>query len=66
MGFLALWLRDVPLNVPTFGDTGRVFDPYVSLGALAASIHRIVLGTVSIVLQLHHPAHVAKAAALWF
>ena len=36
LGYSALWLRDVPFNVPGFGDAGQVFDPFVYLGALAA------------------------------
>lgn len=63
LGFRAVWLRDVPFNVPTFGDAGHVFDPFVYLGALAASTSDIALGVASIVLPLRHPAHVAKAAA---
>ena len=63
LGFSALWLRDVPFNVPSFGDAGQVFDPFVYIGALAASTHDIALGVASIVLPLRHPAHVAKAAA---
>ncbi|WGW05982.1 LLM class oxidoreductase [Tropicibacter oceani] len=63
LGFSALWLRDVPFNVPSFGDAGQVFDPFVYLGALAASTRDIALGVASVVLPLRHPAHVAKAAA---
>ena len=63
LGFSALWLRDVPFNVPSFGDAGQVFDPFVYLGALATSTRDIALGVASIVLPLRHPAHVAKAAA---
>lgn len=63
LGFAALWLRDVPFNVPSFGDAGQIFDPFVYLGALATVTDRIALGTASIVLPLRHPAHVAKAAA---
>ena len=63
LGFAALWLRDVPFNVPTFGDTGQIFDPFVYLGLLAAVTKNIALGTGSIILPLRHPAHVAKAAA---
>lgn len=63
LGFAALWLRDVPFNVPSFGDVGQVFDPFVYLGALASVTDRIALGTASIILPLRHPAHVAKAAA---
>lgn len=63
LGFSAVWLRDVPFDVPSFGDAGQVFDPFVYLGALAATTERIALGVASIVLPLRHPAHVAKAAA---
>lgn len=63
LGFSALWLRDVPFNVPSFGDAGQIFDPFVYLGALATATDRIALGTSSIILPLRHPAHVAKAAA---
>lgn len=63
LGFSALWLRDVPFNVPTFGDAGQMFDPFVYLGVLAAQTKNIALGVASIVLPLRHPAHVAKAAA---
>lgn len=63
LGFASLWLRDVPFNVPSFGDAGQIFDPFVYLGALGAVTERIALGTASIILPLRHPAHVAKAAA---
>ncbi|MEO0623742.1 MAG: LLM class oxidoreductase [Pseudomonadota bacterium] len=63
LGFSAVWLRDVPFHVPSFGDVGQVFDPFVYLGALAATTRTIALGTASIILPLRHPAHVAKAAA---
>lgn len=63
LGFSALWLRDVPFNVPSFGDAGQIFDPFVYLGALATVTEKIALGTASVVLPLRHPAHVAKSAA---
>lgn len=63
LGFSALWLRDVPFNVPSFGDPGQMFDPFVYLGALAFATRKIALGTASIILPLRHPAHVAKSAA---
>ena len=63
LGFSAVWLRDVPFNVPSFGDAGQMFDPFVYLGLLAARTERIALGVASVVLPLRHPAHVAKAAA---
>lgn len=63
LGFSAVWLRDVPFNVPSFGDAGQMFDPFAYLGYLAAQTERIALGVASIVLPLRHPVHVAKAAA---
>lgn len=63
LGFSAVWLRDVPFNVPSFGDAGQLFDPFVYLGLLAGQTKEIALGVASIVLPLRHPAHVAKAAA---
>jgi len=63
LGFAAVWLRDVPFDVPSFGDAGQMFDPWVYLGFLAGQTERIALGVASIVLPLRHPAHVAKAAA---
>ena len=63
LGYSALWLRDVPFNVPSFGDAGQTFDPFVYLGTLGAVTKRIELGVASVILPLRHPAHVAKAAA---
>jgi luciferase-type oxidoreductase len=63
LGFAALWVRDVPLRDPTFGDVGQVYDPWVYLGWIAAQTSTIALATGSIVLTLRHPLHTAKAAA---
>ena len=63
LGFTAVWLRDVPFNVPAFGDAGQTYDPFVYLGLLAGKTERIALGVSSVILPLRHPAHVAKAAA---
>ena len=63
LSFSSIWLRDVPFNVPSFGDAGQLFDPFVYLGFLAAQTKSIALGVASIVLPLRHPAHVAKASA---
>lgn len=63
LGFAAVWMRDVPFNVPSFGDAGQLYDPFVYLGFLAGRTERIALGVASIILPLRHPAHVAKAAA---
>lgn len=63
LGFTALWLRDVPFHVPSFGDVGQMLDPFVYLGTLAAVTNSIGLGIASAILPLRHPAHVAKGAA---
>ncbi|CCN45156.1 Putative Luciferase-type oxidoreductase [Vibrio nigripulchritudo MADA3029] len=63
LGFSAIWLRDVPFNMPAFGDAGQIHDPFVYLGMLAGQTSHIALGVASIILPLRHPAHVAKAAA---
>ena len=63
LGFAAVWLRDVPFDVPSFGDVGQGFDPFAYLGFLAGRTERIALGVASVILPLRHPAHVAKAAA---
>jgi luciferase-type oxidoreductase len=63
LNFAALFVRDVPLYDPYFGDVGQIYDPWVFLGYLAAHTENIALGTASIILTLRHPLHVAKAAA---
>lgn len=63
LGFSAVWLRDVPFNVPSFGDAGQLFDLFVYLGLLAGQTGQIALGVASIIVPLRHPAHVAKASA---
>lgn len=63
LGFAALWLRDIPFHVPSFGDVGQIFDPFTYLGYLAGQIKEIALGVSSIALPLRHPIHVAKSAA---
>jgi len=62
-GFDALWVRDVPLFWPKFGDAGQVYDPWVFLSQVARETDDVALATGSIVLPLRHPLHVAKAAA---
>ncbi|MEM6343904.1 MAG: LLM class oxidoreductase [Bacteroidota bacterium] len=63
LGFKAIWLRDIPFNVPSFGDAGQTYDPFTYLGYLAGQTTEIGLGIASIALPLHHPLHVAKSAA---
>ncbi|WP_025763350.1 LLM class oxidoreductase [Dyadobacter tibetensis] len=61
-GFAALWIRDVPLRDPNFGDLGQIFDPWVYLGYLAARTSHIALGTAAIVVPIRNPLHLAKSA----
>ncbi len=63
LNFAALFVRDVPLYDPNFGDVGQMYDPFTYLGYVAAHTDKIALGTASIILSLRHPLHVAKAAA---
>ena len=62
-GFAAVWVRDVPLMDPGFGDAGQVFDPYTYLAFLAAKTRSIALATGSAIFSLRHPIDLAKAAA---
>lgn len=61
--FAAVWVRDVPLFDPNFGDAGQVFDPFTYLAYLAAKTKRITLATGSAIFTLRHPIDLAKAAA---
>ncbi|NNC82557.1 MAG: TIGR03571 family LLM class oxidoreductase, partial [Flavobacteriales bacterium] len=63
LGFKAIWLRDIPLNVPAFGDVGQMYDPLTYLAYMAGQTSEIALGVASIALPLHHPVHIAKQAA---
>lgn len=58
----ALWVRDVPLNVPGFGDVGQVYDPWTYLAWLAARTSRLSLAAGSAVFSLRHPIDLAKQA----
>jgi luciferase-type oxidoreductase len=62
-GVAALWVRDVPLRDPSFGDVGQIYDPWVWMGYVLGQTESIALATGAIVLPLRHPLHVAKAAA---
>lgn len=61
--FAAVWVRDVPLFDPLFGDAGQVFDPFTYLAYLAARTQRVALATGSAIFSLRHPIDLAKAAA---
>lgn len=62
-GFRALWVRDVPLYDPQFGDAAQVFEVFTYLGFLAGVTHDILLGTAAVVLPLREPVLTLKAAA---
>ncbi|NKL21800.1 TIGR03571 family LLM class oxidoreductase [Rhizobium leguminosarum] len=61
-GLTALWVRDVPINSSGYPDPIGHSDPWVLLGALAATTTTIQLATGAIVLPLRHPLHIAKSA----
>ena len=63
LGFVAYWVRDVPLNGSWYPEDFGHLDPFVALGAVAARTGRMAIGTAATVLPLRHPLHVAKAAA---
>jgi luciferase-type oxidoreductase len=63
LGYRALWLRDVPLYDPSFGDAAQVFETFSYLGYLAAATKNILLGTAAVVLPLREPLLTLKAAA---
>lgn len=63
LGFRALWLRDVPLYDPSFGDAAQVFEVFAYLGYLAGVTEQILLGTAAVVLPLREPLLTMKSAA---
>ncbi len=63
LGFRALWVRDVPLYDPSFGDAAQVFEVFSYLGYLAGITNDILLGTAAVVLPLREPMLTMKSAA---
>ena len=61
--FASLFVRDIPLNDPMFGDVGQIYDPWVFLSYVAAHTERIALGTGSVITSFRHPLDVAKFAS---
>lgn len=61
-GFAGVWVRDVPLFDPQFGDAGQLFDPFGYLAYLAAQTESVALATGSAIFSLRHPLDLAKAA----
>jgi luciferase-type oxidoreductase len=62
LGFRALWVRDVPLYDPSFGDAAQVFEVFSYLGYLAGITRDILLGTAAVVLPLREPLLTLKSA----
>ena len=62
-GIAAVWARDIPLRVETFGDVGQVYDPWMYLSYIAAHTTDIALGTGAVVVPFQHPLVMAKRAA---
>lgn len=60
-GFACLWVRDIPLRDPHFGDVGQMYDPFIYLSYLAAKTEKISLATASIILPFRHPINIAKS-----
>jgi luciferase-type oxidoreductase len=63
LGYRALWVRDVPLYDPSFGDAAQVFEAFSYLGYLAGVTQHILLGTAAVVLPLREPVLTLKSAA---
>ncbi|WP_321871028.1 TIGR03571 family LLM class oxidoreductase [Burkholderia ubonensis] len=63
LGFRALWVRDVPVYDPAFGDAAQVFEVFSYLGYLAGITRDILLGTAAVVLPLREPLLTLKSAA---
>jgi luciferase-type oxidoreductase len=63
LGFTALWMREVPVYDPNFGDAAQVFDTLSYLGYLSGITKSIIIGSAAVVLPLHDPLQLAKAVA---
>ncbi|UUC44959.1 TIGR03571 family LLM class oxidoreductase [Flavobacterium cerinum] len=63
LGYAALWMREVPVYDPGFGDGAQLFDTIAYLGYIAGITKSITIGTAAIVLPLHDPLQLAKAVA---
>lgn len=63
LGYAALWMRDVPVYDPSFGDAAQQFEAFSYLGYLSGITKNILLGTAAIVLPIREPLLTAKSAA---
>ncbi|MBL0385700.1 TIGR03571 family LLM class oxidoreductase [Tumebacillus sp. ITR2] len=59
-GFAALWVQDVAVRDPEFGDVGTKYDSFVYLTYLMGLTKKIGLATASTVLTHRHPLRLAK------
>lgn len=50
--FAAVWVRDVPLLDPAFGNVGQIYNSWIYFGYLAAATRRVALASGSIMLPL--------------
>ncbi|UKS24531.1 LLM class flavin-dependent oxidoreductase [Paenibacillus sp. HWE-109] len=64
-GFTTLWLRDVILEDPNFGDpaVGQIYDILIYGTHLLSQTTHIAIGTSALVLPLHQPLRLAKQVA---
>ena len=64
LGFDSIWTTEhIVVGPDAVERFGRVYDPLVTLGWLAASTERIGLGTSIVILPLHNPIRLAKEVA---
>jgi probable F420-dependent oxidoreductase len=64
LGFDSVWTTEHIIVGPEAADTyGRVYDPLVTLGWIAALTELIGLGTSIVLVPLHNPMHLAKEVA---
>jgi|SRR5690625_1168467 len=61
--FSSLFVRDIPLNDPAFGDAGQIYDPWIFLSYIAAHTEKIALGTGSVITSFKNPLDIAKSAS---
>jgi probable F420-dependent oxidoreductase len=64
LGFDSVWATEhIIVGLDAVDSYGRVYDPFVTLGWIAARTERIGLGTSIVLVPLHNPMHLAKQVA---
>jgi probable F420-dependent oxidoreductase len=64
LGFDSVWATEhIIVGPEAVSRYGRVYDPLVTLGWIAARTERIRLGTSIVLVPLHNPMHLAKQVA---